>query len=91
MPVHNGEIRKIEVRSPDPMANPYLAYALLIHAGLEGIADNLKPVPAVNVDPETLPQKPDVLPDTLEEASRIAKGSPFVKHILPEKLIQYYG
>lgn len=32
----NGR-RRIELRSPDPCANPYLCYALLIHAGLDGI------------------------------------------------------
>ena len=34
IPAAKGEYRRIELRSPDPLANPYIAYAGLIYAGL---------------------------------------------------------
>ena len=37
IPAASGQYRRAELRSPDPMANPYLAYSLLIYAGLYGI------------------------------------------------------
>ena len=37
IPAAKGEYRRAELRSPDPLCNPYLAFALLIHAGLDGI------------------------------------------------------
>lgn len=40
----NGR-RRIELRSPDPCANPYLCYALLIHAGLDGIRSQMDKLP----------------------------------------------
>ena len=44
IPAAKGEYRRAELRSPDPLCNPYLAFALLIHAGLDGIRKNL-PLP----------------------------------------------
>lgn len=41
IPAAKGEFKRIELRSPDPEANPYIAYTLLIHAGLDGIKRNL--------------------------------------------------
>ncbi|MBQ1503859.1 MAG: glutamine synthetase, partial [Oscillospiraceae bacterium] len=41
IPAAGGEYRRAELRSPDPAANPYLAFSLLIHAGLEGIENRL--------------------------------------------------
>ena len=40
IPAAAGEYRRAELRSPDPMCNPYLAFALLIWAGLDGIAQD---------------------------------------------------
>ncbi|MBR3400955.1 MAG: glutamine synthetase, partial [Parasporobacterium sp.] len=41
IPAAFGEYRRCELRSPDPCANPYLAYALLIYAGIDGIRNKL--------------------------------------------------
>ena len=37
IPASSGESNRMELRSPDPACNPYLAFALLLHAGLDGI------------------------------------------------------
>lgn len=88
IPAAKGDFKRIELRSPDPGANPYIAYALLIHAGIDGIKRNLTPIPPVNVDMHTagndVTSKLDTLPSTLDEARRIASESVWLKKILPE-------
>ena len=95
IPAAAGEgSERIELRSPDSSANPYLAYALLIEAGLDGIRrKSILPAP-VNADlycaPEQLTKTLDMLPRTIEEAAALAKESEFVKRFLPERLIRSY-
>lgn len=43
VPAARGEGTRIELRNPDPSANPYLVLAVCLAAGLEGIKDNLQP------------------------------------------------
>ncbi len=87
IPAAKGEHRRIELRSPDPKANPYLAYALLIHAGLDGIEKRLPLPEPTNLNlywaDSSITNSLDTLPATLEEAVSIAIESPFVSDILP--------
>ena len=91
IPAAKGEYQRIELRSPDPMANPYLAYALLIHAGLDGIRRNLAAPRPVNENlytaDDSLTSTLEQLPATLEEAKQIARSSPFVASILPKQML----
>ena len=86
IPAAKGEYRRIELRSPDPSANPYLAYALLIWAGLDGIAKDMCPAPAVDLNlltaPESETREFDTLPGSLEEAVALAGGSALVRRVL---------
>ena len=86
IPAAKGEYRRIELRSPDPSANPYLAYALLIWAGLDGVAKDMCPAPAVNLNlltaPESETREFDTLPGSLEEAVALAGGSTLVRRVL---------
>lgn len=86
IPAAKGEYRRIELRSPDPSANPYLAYALLIGAGLDGIAKDMCPAPAVDLNlltaPESETREFDTLPGSLEEAVALAGGSTLVRRVL---------
>lgn len=50
LPAAQGEYRRLELRSPDPTANPYLAFALLIRAGLDGIARDLPLPPSADLN-----------------------------------------
>ena len=91
IPAAKGEYRRIELRSPDPTANPYLAYALLIHAGLDGIQKGMLPPQPINENlytaPRSLTAALEQLPSSLTEAKRIARSSPFVTAILPEAML----
>ena len=94
IPAATGEYRRAELRSPDPMANPYIAYTLLIYAGLYGIQNKLElPEPAnVNLftaDAETLANY-KTLPLSLAEARKRAFDSSFVRDHLPLSLIEYF-
>lgn len=50
IPAAVGEYRRAELRSPDPAANPYLAFALMIQAGLRGMEQNLELPPASDLN-----------------------------------------
>ena len=53
--VGSAKARRIEVRFPDPMANPYLAFAGLMMAGLDGIQNKIHPGDAMDKDLYDLP------------------------------------
>ena len=94
IPAAFGEYKRAELRSPDPAANPYLAFALLIYAGLDGIQKCTElPRPAnINLykaDEKTLAEYKR-LPQSREEAIKIAKNSDFIKEHLPEIMIKTY-
>jgi len=64
--------KRLEFRCPDPSANPYLAFAAMLMAGLDGIANKIDPGAPVDKDlydlpPEELAKVPSV-PGTLEES-----------------------
>ena len=94
IPAASGEYRRAELRSPDPTANPYIAYTLLIYAGLLGIREQLELPAASNVnlftaEPKIL-SKYAQLPRTLAEAAALARKSDFLRAHLPEPLIKAY-
>ncbi len=94
IPAAAGEYRRAELRSPDPTANPYLAFALLIYAGLEGIQAKLKlPDPAdINLfkaDAKTL-AKFRKLPDNLTTAKEKARNSAFVQAHIPASVLEIF-
>jgi glutamine synthetase len=94
IPASHSGLDRMELRSPDPTANPYLAYALLIYAGLEGIRQGMKLDAPMNVnlyraDPE-LTRKLDKLPAHRQEAISCARESEFVRKHLPAECITAY-
>ncbi|MDD5832173.1 MAG: glutamine synthetase family protein [Clostridiales bacterium] len=91
IPAATGQYRRIELRSADPMANPYIAFALLIYAGLDGVKNDLKLPDPVDIDLFSASSEElaglDKLPDTLEEAKELALGSEFIRSVLPENIL----
>lgn len=76
---------KLQLTSPDPACNPYLAFALIINAGLDGVEERTELCAPSVGNTEKL-----ALPDTLADAVSIAKDSEFVKSVLPKKLFESY-
>ncbi len=95
IPASGGEYSRMELRSPDPACNPYLVFALLLHAGLNGIERKRPLVPACNLnlyEEEAYVQSNGItaLPVNLEEAVIAAEQSSFVRQVLPESLLTRY-
>lgn len=88
IPAAQGEYKRMELRSPDPMVNPHLAYALVIYAGLDGVKRKLLPPEPLNVNLYTADRSVttglETLPGSLKEARDIATESPFIQSVLPE-------
>lgn len=97
VPSSKGEEHaRIELRSPDPTANPYLALAACLKAGLKGIKDDLPLPPSIDVNVYNLTANErealgvKKLPISLNEAVRIARNSDFVKELLGDELAARY-
>ncbi len=97
IPADRGEHTRIELRSPDPSTNPYLALAVLLAAGLDGIKNQILPPQSVGqnvllmTDAERKERKIEALPHDLNEALKALEEDPFIKGVLgadlSEKLI----
>ena len=94
IPAARGEFKRAELRSADPMANPYIAFALLIEAGLYGIEKRLiLPEPAdmnLYTAPARVLEGFRRLPASLAEAEVAASGSEFIARCLPEPVARAY-
>lgn len=77
---------RIELRCPDPSCNPYLAFAVMLAAGLDGIRRELPPVEATEENPFSLGIKrsdaSELLPFSLEEAIRALEEDEVVRAAL---------
>ena len=94
IPETNAHMKSAELRLANSDVNPYLAFALIIHAALYGIEHQLTLPEVSNFSFSLAP--PDViakyakLPETFSEAGRIAEQSEFIQEVLPEDLIKLY-
>jgi glutamine synthetase len=94
IPAAKGEFERIELRSPDPAGNPYLMFALIIAAGLDGVKRGLTAPPPTNVNLFTadasITKNLQKLPATRKQAFSLASNSAFVRSVLPEGIINAY-
>lgn len=86
--------RCAQLRSPDPEANPYLAFALVIYAILDGIENKRTlPQPTDEFVSQTQGQKdfePARLPDSLEQARVEAQKSDLIRQFIPSSVTRLY-
>ena len=94
IPATKSKNIRLELRSPDPCCNPYLAFALIIYAGLDGIERNLKAPVEVNVNlyqaKDDITSQLKAIPDSIRKASNITRESEFIAEYIPEKIIEAY-
>nr|MBO2470692.1 type I glutamate--ammonia ligase [Bacillota bacterium] len=96
IPASRGQSTRIEVRSPDPSCNPYLALAVMLKAGLDGIKNKLTLPPAVdrNIYIMTEEERRDLgiesLPGTLKEALECLKQDPVICDALGEHALTHF-
>jgi len=91
-----GEETKIEIRCPDPAANPYLTLAVIMEAGLDGIKNKLEAPESIEENIFEMSRDEmenlgiEVLPDTLNEAIRCFNEDEFVQNVLGTHISKNY-
>lgn len=96
IPSTRGEGTRVELRSPDPAANPYLALAVCLAAGLDGIENKIMPPEAVqeNVFEMRLAQKAKLgigsLPENLAEALEELEQDAYITSVLGPHITEKY-
>lgn len=88
VPADQGERTRIELRSPDSAANPYVAFAVCLEAGLDGIRNKIMPPEGVDLNLFDISDEKrkelgiDVLPDTLSKALDELEKDEFIMEAL---------
>ena len=88
IPVTRGEGIRVELRSPDASANPYVVLAVCLAAGLDGIKNKITPTKSSNLAAQD--QQAEHLPETLKEAIDYFESSSWVKEVLGEVFCRQY-
>ena len=88
IPVTRGEGIRVELRSPDASANPYVVLAVCLAAGLDGIKNKITPTKSSNLAAQD--QQAEHLPETLKEAIDYFESSSWVKEVLCEEFCRQY-
>jgi glutamine synthetase len=96
VPAARGLSTRTEIRCPDPACNPYLAFAMMLNSGLEGVKAGLTPPAEVKGDIFKMsPAEMDecgivVMPGSLYEAINEFKNNPLSKETLGEHIFEKY-
>jgi len=96
IPATRGNGTRVELRCPDPACNPYLAFALMLRSGLDGIKNKIEPGEPTNVNIFHLTEKEREergirsLPADLKEATNEMRDSTFVKEVLGDHVFNQY-
>jgi len=96
IPAARGEGRRVELRNPDPSANPYLVLALCLAAGIDGIKNKIQPDTELRENVFELTEQDkkrlgiESLPADLHEAVECLKSDDFIREILGEHIYDKY-
>ena len=96
IPDTRGDAVRVELRSPDPSANPYLALAVCLAAGLEGIQNEIMPPKSVDCNIYEMSEEErkasgiEMLPGSLLEAAREFEKDALIQSVLGEDLSKKY-
>ncbi|MDR0950044.1 MAG: type I glutamate--ammonia ligase [Candidatus Ancillula sp.] len=93
---NKGQTKRVEIRSLDSAVNPYLAFAVLLEAGLQGVEQKLPLPEEINdnlwqmssLERKALGVKP--LPHSLNEAIKAMEESDLVAEVLGESVFEHY-
>lgn len=96
IPAARAEGTRVELRCPDPSANPYLALAVCLRAGLDGIRNKIMPPASVDCnifemsEEERRERMIEAIPGTLIEAVNALEQDKFIQSVLGEHVSQKY-
>jgi glutamine synthetase len=91
-----SESARIEYRAPDPACNPYLAFSLILAAGMRGISENYELPPEANANLYDLTEGErreigvEPLPRSLDEALDVMEGSDLVRKTLGDHIFEWF-
>lgn len=96
VPAARGDGTRAELRSPDPSCNPYLAFAVMLKAGIDGIKNQIDPGEPVSQNIYTMSKEEKIslgiesLPSTLNEALLELDKDEVVKSALTDHILKNY-
>ena len=96
VPVSRGTGTRLELRNPDPSCNPYLALAIMLRAGLDGVKNKIAPPAAIDQniyqlsDEELLNNGVECLPADLNEAMAELMADELIKDSLGKHVLDNY-
>ena len=96
IPAARGRGTRVELRNPDPTANPYLALAVCLMAGLDGIKNKLEVCESVDANIYAMNKKErrergiESLPETLYDAVKQMEKDEYIMNFLGEELAEKY-
>jgi glutamine synthetase len=92
----NPSATRIEYRSPDPACNPYLAFAVLLAAGMQGVAEGYELAPEADAnlfemsDTDLVKLGIDQLPQSLSDSLKVMERSELVREALGEHIFEWF-
>ncbi|MEA1940346.1 MAG: type I glutamate--ammonia ligase [Candidatus Caldatribacteriota bacterium] len=96
IPSARGKNTRAELRSPDPSCNPYLAFAVILKAGVDGIKNKIDPGQPINKNIYSMTKKEksslgiDTLPSNLNQALKELKKDEVIKSALSNHIFKNY-
>ena len=96
IPAARGAGTRLELRNPDPTANPYLAIAVMLKAGLDGIKNEIEPPAEVmdNIYEMSADRKAELdiesLPGNINEAVNLLLEDDVIKDVLGEHVLEHF-
>lgn len=96
IPQRRGQGTRVELRSPDPSCNPYLAFAVIIKAGLDGIKNRILPPPSIDKNiyemsaAEREAYQIRSLPGSLREALDALEQDPVIQEALGPHVLEKF-
>ena len=96
VPARRGTGTRVELRMPDPSCNPYLAFAVMLASGMDGIQNRIDPGPPVNKNIFTMSHREKrrlriaQLPSNLHDAVEAMKKDPLIRTALGDHLYQHF-
>jgi len=85
--LRRGNSTEIELRNPDGVCNPYLAFAAILEAGMDGIRNEMTPPPKADL---TGKDPYDILPESINEAIDAYQSDPLIREVLGEEVYKHY-
>ena len=96
VPAARGKATRIEYRSPDPACNPYLAFTVMLKAGMDGIKNKIDPGEPIELNLYELSEEEleehgiELLPSSLWEAYHTFEESELLKEALGEHIFNAF-